>query len=288
MKMMSPASMRAVQRSMAPARRYMSTQQQQSSSTSTHAAAATSEASTSVSLGKWKPGAEIRMLYDGECSLCMKEVKFLQGRDAAAGKIDFVDIAEPSYSPEDNAGITFQAAMERIHAILPDGTIVKDIEVFRRLYEAVGVYGSAGDALARPGQHCHLRHIASAAHVATLPLAQCDAAAAAAVRRKAHPIHHSVLLFFYVGAGQVGGMERLGWVYAITKNKAVEDAGNAVYNVWAKYRTQITGREALDVILARHRAEQEGRTGSLCRDSDGNVTAACDLPGASSSSSSSQ
>ncbi|WIA08692.1 hypothetical protein OEZ85_008117 [Tetradesmus obliquus] len=217
MKMMRPASMRAVQRSMAPARRYMSTQQQQSSSTGTHAAAVTSEASTSVSLGKWKPDAEIRMLYDGECSLCMKEVKFLQGRDAAAGKIDFVDIAEPSYSPEDNAGITFQAAMERIHAILPDGTIVKDIEVFRRLYEAVG----------------------------------------------------------------------LGWVYAITKNKAVEDAGNAVYNVWAKYRTQITGREALDVILARHRAEQEGRTGSLCRDSDGNVTAACDLPGASSSSSSS-
>jgi predicted DCC family thiol-disulfide oxidoreductase YuxK len=49
------------------------------------------------------------MLYDGECSLCMKEVKFLQGRDAAAGKIDFVDIAAPSYRPEDNAGISFQA-----------------------------------------------------------------------------------------------------------------------------------------------------------------------------------
>jgi predicted DCC family thiol-disulfide oxidoreductase YuxK len=59
--------------------------------------------------GNWKPGAEIRMLYDGECSLCMKEVKFLQARDAAAGRIDFVDIAAPSYRPEDNAGITFQA-----------------------------------------------------------------------------------------------------------------------------------------------------------------------------------
>jgi hypothetical protein len=39
----------------------------------------------------------------------MKEVKFLQGRDAAAGKIDFVDIAAPTYRPEDNAGISFQA-----------------------------------------------------------------------------------------------------------------------------------------------------------------------------------
>lgn len=29
--------------------------------------------------------------------------------------------------------------MERIHAVLPDGTVVKDVEVFRRLYEAVGL-----------------------------------------------------------------------------------------------------------------------------------------------------
>lgn len=54
--------------------------------------------------GTWKPGCEIRMLYDGECSLCMKEVNFLRKRDAAAGRIDFVDIAEPSYRPEENAG----------------------------------------------------------------------------------------------------------------------------------------------------------------------------------------
>jgi hypothetical protein len=38
----------------------------------------------------------------------MKEVNFLRKRDAAAGKIEFVDIAEPSYRAEDNAGITFQ------------------------------------------------------------------------------------------------------------------------------------------------------------------------------------
>lgn len=48
------------------------------------------------------------MLYDGECSLCMKEVNFLRKRDAGVGKIDFVDIAAPTYRPQDNAGITFQ------------------------------------------------------------------------------------------------------------------------------------------------------------------------------------
>lgn len=60
--------------------------------------------------GTWKPGCEIRMLYDGECSLCMKEVNFLRKRDAAAGRIDFVDIALPSYRPEDNAGAQLKSA----------------------------------------------------------------------------------------------------------------------------------------------------------------------------------
>eukprot|EP00878_Enallax_costatus_P035126 GHUV01039107.1.p1 GENE.GHUV01039107.1~~GHUV01039107.1.p1 ORF type:complete len:134 (-),score=24.48 GHUV01039107.1:295-696(-) len=58
--------------------------------------------------GTWPRGCEIRMLYDGDCSLCMKEVNFLRKRDAAVGKIDFVDIAAPTYKAEDSAGITFQ------------------------------------------------------------------------------------------------------------------------------------------------------------------------------------
>jgi len=56
-----------------------------------------------------------------------------------------VDIASPDYSPADNAGISYEQAMEEIHAVLlPSGKVVKNIEVFRRLYEAVGlgwVYG---------------------------------------------------------------------------------------------------------------------------------------------------
>jgi hypothetical protein len=101
--------------------------------------------------------------------------------------------------------------MERIHAILPDGTIVRDVEVFRRLYEAVG----------------------------------------------------------------------LGWVYAITKNPSVLAAANSVYGVWAQYRTQITGREALEVILKRHNAGAAA-AGSLCRNPDGSVSSdgACELPSA--------
>jgi hypothetical protein len=40
---------------------------------------------------------------------------------------------------EVNARWSLLQAMDRIHAILPDGTVVTDVEVFRRLYEAVGL-----------------------------------------------------------------------------------------------------------------------------------------------------
>ena len=46
-----------------------------------------------------------------------------------------MDISAEDYSPMDNEGIEFDQAMERIHAILPDGRVIKDVEVFRRLYE---------------------------------------------------------------------------------------------------------------------------------------------------------
>jgi hypothetical protein len=72
------------------------------------------------SLPVWK----IRMLYDGECPLCMKEVNFLQQRDAGAGAIDFVDIAASGYSPSQNAGLEYETVMGEIHALLPDGTII--------------------------------------------------------------------------------------------------------------------------------------------------------------------
>lgn len=46
--------------------------------------------------------------------------------------------------------------------------------------------------------------------------------------------------------------------------------------MWAKYRTQLTGREALGAILERRRAEAAGAgdKGSLCADD----AAACEVP----------
>lgn len=85
------------------------------------------------------PSWKIKLLYDGECPLCLREVNFLKKRDADRGLVAFVDIADDNYTPEENGGISFEAAMGRIHAVLPNGTIIKNMEVFRRVYEILGM-----------------------------------------------------------------------------------------------------------------------------------------------------
>ncbi|KAL8097961.1 uncharacterized protein At5g50100, chloroplastic [Apium graveolens] len=83
----------------------------------------------------WK----VKMLYDGDCPLCLREVNMLQERNKSYQSIKFVDISSDEYSAQDNQGLDYETAMGRIHAILHDGTIVKDVEAFRKLYEAVGL-----------------------------------------------------------------------------------------------------------------------------------------------------
>lgn len=83
----------------------------------------------------WK----IKLLYDGECPLCLREVNFLLKRDAGRGIVNFVDIASLDYEPEEHGGVDFATAMGRIHAVLPDGTVIKNVEVFRRVYEELGL-----------------------------------------------------------------------------------------------------------------------------------------------------
>lgn len=85
------------------------------------------------------PSWQIKLLYDGECPLCVREVNFLKKRDANRGLVAFVDIADDDYIPEAHGGVDFETAMGRIHAVLPDGTIIKNVEVFRQVYEILGM-----------------------------------------------------------------------------------------------------------------------------------------------------
>lgn len=77
-----------------------------------------------------------RVFHDGDCPLCAREVALLRRLDRR-GRIDFVDIADPDFRAQDY-GATWAELMARIRGQLPDGTWVEGVEVFRRLYGAVG------------------------------------------------------------------------------------------------------------------------------------------------------
>lgn len=79
----------------------------------------------------------VRGVFDGECPLCLREIKLLRRIDRK-DRIRFTDIADPSFRPTE-FGKTNQEFMDEIQGRLPDGTWVTGVEVFRRLYAAVGL-----------------------------------------------------------------------------------------------------------------------------------------------------
>lgn len=82
------------------------------------------------------PGFHVQVFYDGECPLCTREITMLRRLDRRH-RILFTDIAEPGFDAK-ALGTDQDALMDRIHGRLPDGTWIEGVEVFRRLYGAVG------------------------------------------------------------------------------------------------------------------------------------------------------
>jgi len=139
----------------------------------------------------WK----INLLYDGDCPLCVREVNFLQKKDAGRGIVKFTDIADLNYSAAENGGIDFETAMGRIHAVRADGTIVKNVAVFQEVYDALGI----------------------------------------------------------------------GWLYAPTKWPVIGPVVNKIYDLWADWRLKMTGRPALEQVIAERQAKIETMNQGRCR-----------------------
>src|SRR4051812_9569840 len=82
---------------------------------------------------------DVKLLYDGECPLCVREVQLLAFLNRTFhGRLALEDIAQPGFDAS-QYGRTFAALMGHIHAALPDGTLVTGMEAFRRCYAAVGL-----------------------------------------------------------------------------------------------------------------------------------------------------
>jgi predicted DCC family thiol-disulfide oxidoreductase YuxK len=83
-----------------------------------------------------EPTWQIKMLFDGKCPLCFREVAMLRKRNRD-GLIAFEDIAEPGFSPT-MYGLTMQQVIGGMHAVRPDGSIVRGVDVFAEVYQAIG------------------------------------------------------------------------------------------------------------------------------------------------------
>lgn len=80
---------------------------------------------------------EIEVFFDGGCPLCVREISLIQHWDRRRGRIKFTDIHDPAFDA-DAVGKTQDDLMAKMHARLPDGTWITGVEVFRRMYAAVG------------------------------------------------------------------------------------------------------------------------------------------------------
>ena len=80
---------------------------------------------------------DVEVFFDGDCPLCRREIRMLQRWDRRQ-RIRFTDIAAPDFDAA-VLGRTQAELMSRIHARLPDGSLIEGVVVFRRLYAAVGL-----------------------------------------------------------------------------------------------------------------------------------------------------
>ena len=81
---------------------------------------------------------KLTIFFDGGCPLCRREVDFLQSRNQK-GHLGFIDINSSDFSLDLKYGITYKQAMERIHALKSDGSVIKDIKVFQEAYTLIGL-----------------------------------------------------------------------------------------------------------------------------------------------------
>jgi predicted DCC family thiol-disulfide oxidoreductase YuxK len=79
---------------------------------------------------------QVEVFFDGDCPLCRREVASFRRLDRQ-GRILFTDIAT-DVAAVTASGIPFDQLMAEIHGRLPDGSWIRGVEVFRRMYTAVG------------------------------------------------------------------------------------------------------------------------------------------------------
>lgn len=84
--------------------------------------------------------APVKVLYDGQCPICVTEIRFLQFlQRKRSDKVDFVDISLPGYDGGKYNGVSYEMAMEEMHVIDEFNTVHRGVPAFNVMYSAVGL-----------------------------------------------------------------------------------------------------------------------------------------------------
>lgn len=78
----------------------------------------------------------VKLLYDGQCPMCSREARWLKRQDGKDG-LQLVDITGPDFDPGE-FGLSRDEVMRVIHAVLPDGRVLRRMDAIRAAYAAVG------------------------------------------------------------------------------------------------------------------------------------------------------
>ena len=80
---------------------------------------------------------QFKLLYDGECPFCRREVEWLKRRDRA-GNLATEDIAALGFDPA-SYGLTRDEVTRVLHGVKSDGTVLRGMDAVREAYRAVGI-----------------------------------------------------------------------------------------------------------------------------------------------------
>jgi predicted DCC family thiol-disulfide oxidoreductase YuxK len=84
-------------------------------------------------MNKW----DFKILYDGECPFCRREMRWLQ-RWNRHDRLAFEDVSARDFDATCHH-TTREELLAVIHGVFPDGRMVRKVEVFRQAYRAVGL-----------------------------------------------------------------------------------------------------------------------------------------------------
>ncbi len=79
---------------------------------------------------------QLRLLYDGQCSICRQAIERLKRRDRE-NRIALENISDPAFDPG-RYGLTAEQVRTAMHVMLPDGRVLRAMDAVRAAYAAVG------------------------------------------------------------------------------------------------------------------------------------------------------